>query len=149
MAFVSTIRHFAQVAKRSGAAEVYAIARRELDVGDLGLLLLHLRRVDPDWRLDVHERRRLAHALLEADVPDREIRDQLDISQKTLTRRRRELVQKRNRSLQPAFQSGVSGTKTATATHGSSSRVSPSCGFSADSGSVDDRPLRLLLGETS
>lgn len=142
---MSTIRHFANVAKRSGAAEVYAVASGELDVRDLGRLLLHLRRVDPDWTLDVHERRRLAYALLEADVPDREIRDQLDISQKTLGRRRQELVEKPNRPLQPAFQSGVSGTKTATATRRSSG---PILHVEASSGNGDDRALRLLLGET-
>jgi hypothetical protein len=146
---VSAIRRFANVAKRSGAPEVYTVACRELDVRDLGRLLLHLRRVDPDWKPDVHERRRLAYALLEADVSDREIRDQLDISQKTLGRRRQELVEKRNRPQEPAFQSGVSGTKTATATRRSSEPVSPPWGLSADSGSVDDRPLRMLLGEAS
>ncbi len=139
---MSTIRHFANVAKRSGAAEVYAVADGELDVRDLGLLCLHLRRVDPDWSLDVHERRRLAYALLEAEVPDREIRDQLDISQKTLHRRRRELVEKQNRPLQPAFQSGVLGTKTAAATRRPSG---PILHVEASSGNGDDRALRLLL----
>lgn len=145
---MSAIRSFANVAKRSGAREVYAVACRELDVRDLGLLCHHLRRVEPDWKLEVHERRRLAYALLETDASDREIRDQLGISQKTLSRRRRELVDTRNRPLEPAFQSGVSGTKTPSATRRPSGPVSPPWGFSADSGSVDDRPLRrLLLGE--
>jgi hypothetical protein len=120
---VSSIRQFANVAKRSGAAGVYAVARHELDDVQLGRLLLHLRRVDPDCPLDIHERRRLAYALLDASVADREIRDQLDISQKTLTRRRQELVDKRNRPAEPAFQSGVSGTKTATATRRSSGPI--------------------------
>ena len=139
---MSAIRRFAQVAKRSGAREVYTVACRELDVRDLGLLCLHLRRVDPDWTLDMHERRRLAYALLEADVPDRQIRNQLDISQKTLGRRRRELVEKRNRRLQPAFQSGVTGTETAVATRRPSG---PILHVEASSGNGDDRALWLLL----
>jgi hypothetical protein len=142
---MTAVRHFAQVAKRSGAAEVYAVARRELGDRDLGRLLLHLRRVDPDWRLDVHERRRLAYALLGAGVCDREIRDQLGISQKTLGRRRRELVNNPNQPLEPAFQRGVSGTKTATLTRRPSGWVSPPLAFSASSGNGDDRALRLLL----
>jgi Trp operon repressor len=144
---VSAIRHFAKVAKRSGAAEVYAVAQAELDdVRDLGRLLLHLRRVGPDWRPDIHERRRLAYALLEANVSDREIRDQLEISQKTLTRRRRELVDKRNRACEPASQRGVSGTKTPTATRRSSE---PILHVEASSGNGDDHALRLLLGEVA
>lgn len=143
---MTAVRLFAHAAKRSGADEVYAVARRELDDRDLGRLLLHLRRVDPGWRLDVHERRRLAYALLDAGVSDREIRDQLVISQKTLGRRRRELLDNPNQPLEPAFQSGVSGTKTSTLTRRSSGWVSPSLAFSANSGNGDDRALRLLLG---
>jgi hypothetical protein len=71
---MSAVLRFANVAKRSGAAEVYAVACGELDAADLGCLLLHLRRVDPDWRPDIHERRRLAYALLEANVPNARIR---------------------------------------------------------------------------
>jgi hypothetical protein len=139
---VSAIRHFANVAKRSGAAGVYAVARCELDAAELGRLLLHLRRVDPDWRLDIHERRRLAYVLLEANVPDRHIRDQLQISQKTLTRRRQELVDKQNRPAETAFQSGVPGTKTATATRRSSG---PILHVDASSGNGDFVALRRLL----
>jgi Trp operon repressor len=142
---VSAIRRFANVAKRSGAPEVYAVACRELDVRDLGRLLLHLRRVDPDWKLDFHERRRLAYALLEADVSDREIRDQLEISQKTLGRRRQELVEKRKPASGTRIPKRRLGDKTAIATRRASEPVSPPWGLSADSGSVDDRPLRRLL----
>jgi hypothetical protein len=109
---MSAVLRFANVAKRSGAAEVYAVASRELDAPELGCLLLHLRRVDPDWRPDIHERRRLAYALLEANVPDARIRDQLEISQKTLARRRRELVDNSKCPRKPALQSGANGTKT-------------------------------------
>jgi hypothetical protein len=65
---MSAIRAFAKAAQRSGADEVYRVARRELDARDLGRLLLHLRRIDPDWRLRPKERRRLAGRLLEAGV---------------------------------------------------------------------------------
>ncbi len=139
---MSAIRQFANVAKRSGAAGVYAVARHELDAVQLGRLLLHLRRVDPDWSLDIHERRRLAYALLEANVPDRHIRDQLQISQKTLTRRRQELVDQRNRPAEPAFQSGAWGTKTATATRRSSG---PILHVEASSGNGDFEAIRSLL----
>jgi hypothetical protein len=139
---VSAIRRFAKIAKRSGATEVYTVARDELeDVRDLGCLLLHLRRVDPSWSLDIRERRRLAHALLEADS-DREIRDQLDISQKTLARRRQELVHKRNRAPEPAFQSGVSGTKTPPATRRS---LGPILHAEASSGVGDFEAIARLL----
>jgi hypothetical protein len=141
---VSAIRRFANVAKRSGAAEVYAVARDELeDVRDLGRLLLHLRRVDPGWTLDMHERRRLAYALLEANVAGRDIADQLDISQKTLSRRRQELVDERKRACEPALQSGVSGTKTPSATRRSSGRILHA---EASSGNGDFEAIGSLLG---
>jgi hypothetical protein len=109
---MSAVLHFAAQAKRSGAEATYTVARRELDAAELGCLLLHLRRVDPDWRPDIHERRRLAYALLEANVPDGRIRDQLEISQKTLARRRRELVDNAKWTRKPALQSGATRTKT-------------------------------------
>lgn len=144
--FVSAIRRFAQVAKRSGAAEVYAIACRELDDRDLGLLCLHLRRVDPDWRPAPKERRRLAAALLEAGVADRNIVDQTDIGRTTLWRIRQELVDTPNRARNPALQSGEHVSKRPTATRRSSE---PILHVEASSGNGDDRALRLLLGEAS
>lgn len=140
---MSAVQRFANVARRSGAAEVYAVARRELGPPDLGRLLLHLRRVDSDWSLDLHERRRLAYALLEAGVPDREIRAQLEISGKTLARRRRELVNKPNRDREPALQSGANGTKPATRYYGSSG---PILHIEATSGNGDFGELGRLLG---
>jgi hypothetical protein len=63
---VSAVLRFAGQARRSGAADTYRVARRELDARELGCLLLHLRRVDPDWRAPLKERRALAGVLLEA-----------------------------------------------------------------------------------
>lgn len=140
---MSAVLRFANVATRSGAAEVYAVASRELDPADLGCLLLHLRRVDPDWRPDIHERRRLAYALLEAEVPDRHIRGQLEISQKTLARRRRELVDNAKRPRKPALQSGTNGTKTASRYHGA---CGPILCADATSGNGDLEAIRRLLG---
>jgi hypothetical protein len=140
---VSAVLRFANVAKRSGAAEVYAVASRELDVAELGCLLLHLRRVDPDWRPDVHERRRLAYALLEANVPDARIRDELEISQKTLARRRRELADNAKCPRKPALQSGATRTKTPSG-YGASS--GPILHADASSGNGDFGALARLLG---
>ena len=140
---MSAVLRFANVAKRSGAAEVYAVACRELDAADLGCLLLHLRRVDPDWRPDVHERRRLAYALLEANVPDARIRDQLDVSQKTLARRRRELVDNAKCPRKPALQSGATRTKAPGRYCGSSG---PILHADASSGNGDFGALARLLG---
>jgi Trp operon repressor len=142
---MSAVLRFANVAKRSGAAEVYAVASRELYAADLGCLLLHLRRVDPDWRPDIHERRRLAYALLDANVPDREIRAQLEISQKTLARRRRELADNAKCPRKPALQSGAKRTKTP-------GRYNGACGpilhADASSANGDFGAIRRLLGAT-
>lgn len=143
---MSAVLRFANVAKRSGAAEVYAVASRELDAADLGCLLLHLRRVDPDWRPDIHERRRLAYALLEANVPDARIREQLEISQKTLARRRQELVDISKCARKPALQSGANGTKTP-------GRYNGTCGpilhVDASSGNGDFGALARVLGASA
>jgi hypothetical protein len=143
---MSAVLAFARQAQRSGAADTHAIARRELDVRDLGCLLLHLRRVEPDWRLDIHERRRLAYALLEANVPDARIRDQLEISQKTLARRRRELVGNAKCARKPALQSGATRTKTP-------GRYNGACGpilhADASSGNGDFGALARLLGASA
>jgi hypothetical protein len=142
---MSAVLRFANVAKRSGAAEVYAVASRELDAAQLGCLLLHLRRVDPAWRPDIHERRRLAYSLLEANVPDARIRDQLEISQKTLARRRRELVDIPKCPRKPALQSGAKRTKTPGRYCGSSG---PILHVDASSGNGDFGALARLLGAT-
>jgi hypothetical protein len=142
---MSAVLRFANVAKRSGAAEVYAVACRELDAADLGCLLLHLRRVDPDWRLDIHERRRLAHALLEANVPDARIREQLEISQKTLARRRRELADIPKCPRKPALQSGAKRTKTPGRYYGA---CGPILSADASSANGDFGAIRRLLGAT-
>jgi hypothetical protein len=143
---MNAVLHFAAQAKRSGAADTYAIARRELVVCDLGCLLLHLRRVDPDWRPDIHERRRLAYALLEANVPDARIRDQLEISQKTLARRRREVADNAKCPRKPALESGATRTKTP-------GRYNGSCGpilhVDASSGNGDFAAMARLLGAAS
>jgi hypothetical protein len=139
---MSAVLRFANVAKRSGAAEVYAVASRELDPADLGCLLLHLRRIDPDWRPDIHERRRLAYDLLDAGVPDRRIRDVLEISQKTVARRRRELVDSEKCVRKPALQSGAERTKPAGRYHGA---CGPVLQADATSANGDLGAIRRLL----
>jgi hypothetical protein len=81
---MSAILRFAGQAKRSGAADTYAIARRELDARDLGRLLAHLHRIDPDWQAPLKERRGLAAELLEAGVSDSTVIEQTGMSRTTL-----------------------------------------------------------------
>jgi hypothetical protein len=140
---MSAVRRFANVAKRSGAAEVYAVARLELGARDLGRLVLHLRRVEPDWSLPLKERRRLAVELVEADVSDRDVLDQTGISRTTLWRIRRDLVQQPNRARKPALQSGESVSNRAPLTRRSSG---PILHAEASSANGDYRALGRLLG---
>lgn len=104
---MSAVLRFAQQAKRSGPADTYAIARRELDARDLGCLLLHLRRVDQDWEAPRAERRALAVALLEAGVAASRIVDQTGLSRTTLWRLRRNGLDKPKCPREPAFQGAV------------------------------------------
>src|SRR5215204_7190711 len=101
---MTAILRFAGQAKRSGAADTYAIARRELDPRDLGCLLLHLRRIDPDWRAPLKERRLLAAALLDFGVTDSVVVDQTEVSRTTLWRIRRELVDRAKWARKPALE---------------------------------------------
>ncbi len=143
---MSAVLRFANVAKRSGAAEVYAVARRVLDAVDLGRLLLHLRRVDSDWSLPLKERRRLAVELVEAGVPDSKVIEQTEISRTTLWRIRRDLVDKPNRAHKPALQSGEFVSNRPTLTRRSSG---PILHVEATSGLGDFEPMARLLGPTS
>jgi Homeodomain-like domain len=140
---MSAVLRFAGQAKRSGAADTYAIARRELDADDLGCLLLHLRRIDPDWRAPLRERRALAAALLEAGVRDSAIIEQTGISRTTLWRIRRNVADKPKCVRKPALQSGGFVSNGATLTNGSSGRI-----LSADATSAngDLEAIRALLG---
>jgi hypothetical protein len=90
---VSAVLRFAGQARWSGAADTYRVARRELDARDLGCLLPHLRRVDPDWRAPLKERRAFAGVLLEAGVRDSKILDQTGISRTTLWRIRQQVAE--------------------------------------------------------
>ena len=140
---MSGVLRFAMIAKRSGAAEVYAVARRELGPVELGRLLLHLRRIDPDWRLSLKERRRLAVELIEAGVPDSRIIEQTEVSRTTLWRIRRDLVDKPNRARKPALQSGGFVSNRPTLTR----RLSgPILHVEASSGLGDFEPVARLLG---
>jgi Trp operon repressor len=141
---MSAVLRFANVAKRSGAGEVYAVARLELDARDLGRLLLHLRRVDPDGRLPLQDRRRLAVELVDAAVSDREVLDQTGISRTTLWRMRRDLVQQPNRPGKFALQSGESVSNRPSPTRRSSG---PILHLEASSANGDCRALGRLLGD--
>ena len=139
---MSAVLRFANAAKRSGAAEVYAVAARELDAEELGHLLLHLRRVEPDWRLPSKERRRLAAELIETGAPDRDVLAQTEISRTTLWRIRRELVDKPKRAPDPALQSAGSVSTQAPATHRS---CGPILHAEATSGNGDFGAMARLL----
>jgi hypothetical protein len=143
---MSAVRRFANVAKRSGAADVYAVARQELDARDLGRLLLHPRRVDPDWRLQLKERRRLAVELVGVGVSDRKVLDQTGISRTTLWRIRRDLVQQPNRPGKPALQSGGSVSNRPILTRRSSG---PILHVEASSANGDFGAMGRLLGRST
>jgi hypothetical protein len=143
---MSAVLAFATQAKRSGAADAYAVARRHLDVRELGCLLLHLRRVDPDWRPPLRERRALAVALLDAGVRDATVIEQTGLSRTTLWRLRRDLADKPNQPREPAFQCGGFVSNGATLTNGSSGRILSADATSAN-GDLD--AIRALLGATS
>lgn len=139
---MTAVLHFAGQAKRSGAADTYAIARRELDARDLGCLLLHLRRVDPEWEAPRADRRALAVALIEAGVREAKIVDQTGISRTTLWRLRRDALNKPKCPREPALQSGGFVSNGATLTRRSSGPI-----LSADAGSAngDLDEIRALL----
>jgi hypothetical protein len=117
---VTAIQRLARAARPSGAEAIYDHARGRLDDRDLGLLLLHLRRVDPDWRPPPKERRRLAARLLAAGASDKTIVDQTSISRTTLWRMRRDLVDSSNQAREGAFQSAANVSNRAHSTNGSS-----------------------------
>jgi hypothetical protein len=92
------------------------------------------------------ERRRLAYALLDANVPDARIRDQLEISQKTLARRRRELADIPKCPRKPALQSGAKRTKTPGRYYGA---CGPILHADASTGNGDFGAIRRLLGASA
>ena len=140
---MSVVLRFAGQAKRSGAADTYAVARRELDARDLGCLLLHLRRIDPDWQAPLKERKALAGVLLDAGVRDSTVIEQTGISRTTLWRLRREVLDKPKCSREPAFQSGGFVSNGAPAAR---SPYGPILGSDASSGNGDLEAIRELLG---
>src|SRR5438477_3912781 len=78
------IRH----AERFGIERVYETAEEHLPALELGYLVLRLRRVDKHWRLSADERERLIRGLIEAGVPDREIREMARVTLPTLRKMR-------------------------------------------------------------
>jgi hypothetical protein len=140
---MNAVLDFAGQAKRSGAAETYAVARRELSPRELGCLLLHLRRVEPDWQAPRAERKQLAGLLLEAGVSVSTVIDQTGLSRSTLARLRRELANPAKCPREPAFQSGGFVSNGATRTRRSSGPV-----LSADATSAngDLEAIWALLG---
>ena len=143
---MSAVLRFAGQAKRSGAADTYAIARRELDPRDLGCLLLHLRRIDPDWRAPLKERRLLAAALLDFGVTDSVVVDQTEVSRTTLWRIRRELVDRAKWARKPALEWAefVSNGRPR-----SRSPYGPILCCDASSGNGDFEAIRRLLAGTA
>jgi hypothetical protein len=93
----SYVRH----AERAGVELVFESAAEELDARDLGRLAVHLRRIDPSWRLGDRAARELALALLEQRVAPDEVARMVGRDRTTIWRLRREL-----RS-DPATQSGA------------------------------------------
>ena len=136
---MSAVLEFARQAKRSGAGDTYAVARRELDARDLGCLLLHLRRVDPDWRAPRKDRRALAGVLLEAGVRDSKILDQTGISRTTLWRIRQQFSEG---AWKPASEWAAFVSNGATRTRRSSG---PILCCDASSGNGDLEAIRDLL----
>lgn len=91
---MSSVREHAEHARLHGAEAAYANARRDdLSPRQLGWLLVHLRRLDADWKPTMGERHRLTRAMFETAVPEREIREALRVSQSTLWRFKRRLAE--------------------------------------------------------
>ena len=137
---MNAVLHFAAQAKRSGAADTYAVARRQLDMREVGCLLLQLRRIDPDWRAPLRERRALAAVLLDAGVSDRAIIDQTGISRTTLWRIGRQIAKG---VCKPALEWAAFVSNGATLTRRSSG---PILAADATSANGDLEAIRELLG---
>jgi hypothetical protein len=136
---VTAIQEFAKAAARPGAEDVYDVARCELDDRDLGRLLLHLRRLEPDWRPPPKERRRLAARLLQAGVSDKDIVEQASISRTTVWRIRRDLVNLPDPARQAALQSGANVSNRPASTRRSSNFISAPRAFSANHAGLEPR----------
>jgi hypothetical protein len=75
-----TLRRYIRHAELFGVALVYETAEDDLPVIELGYLVRHLRRVDPNWRLEKRQRATLMKRLLGADVPAKEVADIVGLS---------------------------------------------------------------------
>jgi hypothetical protein len=134
---MSSVREHAEHARLHGAEAAYANACADgLSPRQFGWLLVHLRRLDPDWRPAIGERHRLTRAMLEAGVPDQEIREALRISQPTLWRFKRERAdttpegaRPREVGPQPRSTTGANHSKPANRPHRSDPASSTSDGL--------------------
>jgi hypothetical protein len=106
-------------------------------------LWVHLRRIEPDWRPALNERRALAVALLADGVVDTKIIEQTGLSRTTLWRLRRNGQDKPKCARKPAFQRDVSVSNGATLAKGSFPAI---LSADASSGNGDLDAIRALLG---
>lgn len=90
-----TLQQYIRHAERFGTECVFETAIADLDAESLGLLSLHLRRVDSRWRLASAQKRALGTALLEIrpSLKAERLCEMAQISQSTLYRLRTELQQ--------------------------------------------------------
>ncbi len=84
----SALRRLIRQAELYGTGDVWAVASRVLDAGDQGSLALHLRRIDPGWKLSRIEAMNLAERLAAAGHRDKDIRRMAGVSQPTVRKAR-------------------------------------------------------------
>ena len=82
------LRRLIRQAEHFGTIDVWPAARRTLEPLDRGRLALHLRRIDPEWKLSRVEAMELAVDLAVNGVGDREIRRMAGMSQPTVRKAR-------------------------------------------------------------
>ena len=119
---------------------IYSQGRDVLDAGDLGRLALHLRRIDPKWKLGRVERKRLAVSLIESGESIDQVCAMAQLSRTTCWRLRTSENAQHvpNRPPEPAVQSAASVSNPAGAMDGTRVSVSgsraPIVHFDATSG---------------
>ncbi len=107
---------------------VYRQGRAALDAGDLGRLALHLRRIEPTWKLGSVESKRLARSLIQSGESIDRVCAMAQISRTTCWRLRTSENAQHvpNRPPEPAVQSAASVSNPAGAMDGTRAFVSGS-----------------------